>query len=291
MINAPLIHITWSPVFRSILSLMFPSSNHARPDGKTVETETNLLTYKGRLFFLVYFIFALLAGLPLVAYCESIRVGDIEISPEDFSATLASEKRIAKCLSCHGSNAGGDIDFGPDAHYGTPALRGLRESYVKESLIAYRTGTRKHREMSAVSSLLDGETIEFMARIWLEFEVPPMRPDSELAALAETDSLFRTGQSIAREGIPQQGVPACIACHGSRGEGGAAGPRLAGQSVMYIRNQFESFASGTRQTFQSAAMQPVVAALTDEDLEAVAHYYESVSVTAYPGDIWGQSKN
>jgi hypothetical protein len=34
-----------------------------------------------------------------------------------------------------------------------------------------------------------------------------------------------------------------------------------------------------------------VAALTDEDLEAVAHYYESVSVTAYPGDIWGQSKN
>ena len=60
---------------------------------------------------------------------------------------------------------------------------------------------------------------------------------------------------------------------------------------MYIRNQFEAFASGTRRTLQSAAMQPVVAALTDEDLEAVAYYYESVSVTAYPGDIWGQSKN
>jgi hypothetical protein len=38
-------------------------------------------------------------------------VGDIEIHPEDFSAKLGSEKRIAKCLSCHGNHAGGDIDF------------------------------------------------------------------------------------------------------------------------------------------------------------------------------------
>jgi len=53
------------------------------------------------------------------------------------------------------------------------------------------------------------------------------------------------------------------------------GPRLAGQNVMYIKSQFEAFANGTRQTVQSAIMQPVVAGLTDDDIDAVAHYYES----------------
>ena len=109
-----------------------------------------------------------------------------------------------------------------------------------------------------------------------------MRPATELTTLAEKDPLFRKGQTIARQGIPQKGVPACIACHGPLGEGSAAGPRLAGQNVMYIKNQFEAFANGTRQTILSAAMQPVVSGLTDDDIEAVAYYYESVQEALQP---------
>ncbi len=219
---------------------------------------------------------------PLLACSESIVVGDIEISPQDFSANLDAAQRIAKCLSCHGNHAGGDIDFGPDANFGTPALRGMEEQYLKDSLIAYQTGTRTHKEMSAISSLLDEETINFMARTLLAYEVPPMRSASELTTLSEIDPLFHKGQTIALQGIPQQGAPACIACHGPLGEGSAVGPRLAGQNVMYIKNQFEAFASGTRQTVRSAVMQPVVAGLTDDDIEAVAHYYESVPETSQP---------
>ena len=218
----------------------------------------------------------------LIANCESIMVGDIEINPEAFSAKLSPEKRIAKCLLCHGDQAGGDIDFGPDVHFGTPSLRGMQESYIKQSLIAYKTGTRIHKVMSAVSSILNGETIDFMARYLLTYEVPPMKSASELTALAENDPLFRKGQAITRQGIPQKGVPACMACHESLGEGGAAGPRLAGQNVTYIKNQFEAFARGARQTVRSAAMQPVVAGLTDDDIVAVAHYYESVAEAFQP---------
>jgi cytochrome c553 len=46
---------------------------------------------------------------------------------------------------------------------------------------------------------------------------------------------------------------------------------------MYIESQFRAFANGSRQTIQSAVMQPVVAGMTDNDVKAVAHYYESVS--------------
>jgi cytochrome c553 len=235
-----------------------------------------------RISFRARFFFLLLMTVPLVANCESIMVGDIEISPEDFSAKRGSEKRIAKCLLCHGDQAGGDIDFGPDVHFGTPSLRGMKESYIKESLIAYKTSTRIHKEMSAVSSILDQETINFMARTLAMFEVPAMKSANELMALAKKDPLFLKGQTIAQKGIPQQGVPACIACHEALGEGGEVGPRLAGQNMMYVKNQFESFANGARQTVQSAVMQPVVAGLTAADIEAVAYYYESIPEASQP---------
>jgi len=227
--------------------------------------------------FLSRIFFVLLIGFPLVAHSESIMVGDIEIHPQDFSAKLDSEQRIAKCLSCHGQHAGGDIDFGPGVNFGTPALRGMGEQYLKDSLIAYQAGTRTHNEMSVISAMLDAETINFMARTFAAYDAPPMRSESELSALAEQDALFREGQSIALQGISQQGVPACMACHGPLGEGSAVGPRLAGQNVMYIENQFKAFASGSRQRIQSAAMQPVVAGLTADDIKAVAHYYGSIS--------------
>ena len=224
------------------------------------------------------FFFLLSAAFPLITHGENIRVGDIEISPDDFSATLSPEKRVAKCISCHGNQAGGDIDFGPEVHFGTPALRGMREGYLRESLVAYRDGTRQHEEMSAVAAMLDDETIDFMARSFSAYNVPPMRTADELAALAKKDSVFAKGQAIAQQGIPQSGVPACIACHGLIGEGSDIGPRLAGQNVMYMKGQFAAFANGTRQTVQSAIMQPVVAGLTDDDIEAVAHYFDSVQV-------------
>ena len=153
----------------------------------------------------------------------------------------------------------------------------MTKQYIKDSLNAYQTGTRKHKEMSAISAMLDEEAVDFMARSFAAFIAPPMKSTGELAALAEQDALFRQGQTIARQGIAQQGVPACVACHGPLGEGGAAGPRLAGQNLMYIESQFRAFADGSRQTAQSAAMQIVVVGLTDDASKAVAHYYELVA--------------
>lgn len=46
--------------------------------------------------------------------------------------------------------------------------------------------------------------------------------------------------------------------------------------MQYIKRQFEAFADSTRQTKEAAVMLPVVSGLEAEDIEAVAHYYESV---------------
>jgi cytochrome c553 len=112
--------------------------------------------------------------------------------------------------------------------------------------------------------------MDFMARSFAAFEVPPNKPNSELTVLADKDALFRKGRTIAQQGIPQHGVPACLTCHGPLGEGSVVGPRLAGQNVMYIQNQFKAFASGSRKTIQSEAMQSIIAGLTDDDISGEA---------------------
>jgi cytochrome c553 len=88
-----------------------------------------------------------------------------------------------------------------------------------------------------------------------------------------------------------------MACHGPLGEGSDIGPRLDGQNVLYMKSQFTAFANGTRQTVQSAIMQPVVAGLTDDDIEAVAHYFDSVQeqpgtekINTQPGPFEGIGK-
>ena len=220
-----------------------------------------------------------LAGLLLVAPCAlaQITVGDISIDAGDFAPGQAPEARIAKCLGCHGKHLAGDIDFGPEVHFGTPALWGMQEDYLAESLRAYKSGLRSHKEMSVIASMLDEETIEFMAQTFAAYPLPPMRPADELQQLADSDEQFRRGQSIAREGIQEKGVPACMSCHGPQGEGVALlGPRLAGQNSIYVQQQFSFFADGIRRTASAASMRPVVAGLSDEDIRAVAYYYEQL---------------
>lgn len=225
-----------------------------------------------------------LVGLPLSACAEPVMVGDIEISATDFLSQLSPEQRIAKCLACHGDRAGGDIDFGPDVHFGTPALRGLRENYLRDSLLAYKNGSRSHEEMSVVSSLLDEETIEFMAKTISLMEIPAARSAQDIKSLAETDVLFSEGQSIALKGVPGKGIPACMTCHGPQGEGSVIGPRLAGQNVMYIESQFEAFSDGSRKTSQSAAMLPAVSGLAEEEIRVVAYYYSLLTAISVSGN-------
>ena len=211
-------------------------------------------------------------------HSQAVMVGDIRIDPQDFSPHQDRKTRIASCLLCHGEHAGGDIDFGPDVHFGTPALRGMQHNYLKQSLIDYKTGRRMHKEMGVISSMLDEETIDFMARTFAAYPAPRLKTTDELVSLSEKDPRFRKGQTIAQQGVPKKGVPACTTCHGALGEGDAAlGPRLAGQNSIYIQQQFTAYANKIRRTAQAAMMQPVVTGLSGDEIEAVAYYYQQLS--------------
>ena len=89
------------------------------------------------------------------------------------------------------------------------------------------------------------------------------------------------GAAIAQHGAGSA-VPACMSCHGVKGEGNAAAgfPRLAGLPAGYIAAQLHSFAQGTR---PNSLMSPLAKALNDGQITALADYYSHLPlpVAAY----------
>ena len=63
----------------------------------------------------------------------------------------------------------------------------------------------------------------------------------------------------------------CTACHGQNGISlSPAWPTLAGQHEDYLEHALNQYRDGTR---KDPVMAPLVAALTDEDVELLARYY------------------
>ena len=91
------------------------------------------------------------------------------------------------------------------------------------------------------------------------------------ASHASADKL--AGGVLAQKG--SAGIPACLACHGSNGEGQAAAgfPRLAGQHQAYLVKQLQAFANGKR---KNAQMDPIASALSAQQISDVAEYYASL---------------
>ena len=66
----------------------------------------------------------------------------------------------------------------------------------------------------------------------------------------------------------------CVACHGAQGvSANELWPNLAGQKQGYLIKQMKAFRDGDR---KDPMMAPMVAALSDEDIENLAAYYSSL---------------
>jgi len=88
------------------------------------------------------------------------------------------------------------------------------------------------------------------------------------------------GQTIYAQGGANPAAMACATCHGADAMGMAAAgfPRLAGIAAGYSRKQLEDFRSGAR---SNPIMQPIAAALTDEEMNAVAATLEAMPAPTF----------
>jgi cytochrome c553 len=102
---------------------------------------------------------------------------------------------------------------------------------------------------------------------------PPLVPQQVVALGVESEQDVAAGSQLATKGAGS--VTACAGCHGAAGEGNpqAGFPRLAGQGRAYLVHQLESYANGSR---KNAVMQPIAAAMNEEQRRVAAAFYASL---------------
>jgi cytochrome c553 len=98
-------------------------------------------------------------------------------------------------------------------------------------------------------------------------------PHAPFIAYVPLGSIKR-GETLATTGESGKTIQ-CIICHGTDFRGLGNVPGLAGRSPIYIFRQLHDIKSGTRRGNAVALMQPVVAALTQDDMIALAAFMAS----------------
>lgn len=90
-----------------------------------------------------------------------------------------------------------------------------------------------------------------------------------LGLFARAAFALSRGETVLQMGGANTQAPACIGCHGVdlKGTLDNGYPRLAGLPAKYIVKQLHDFRSGER---ANAIMQPIAAALTEDEIAAVA---------------------
>ncbi|MET0343948.1 MAG: c-type cytochrome [Polyangiales bacterium] len=169
----------------------------------------------------------------------------------------------ARCARCHGARGEGR---GSAAF---PKLAGQRSEYQIAALEAYARGARHSGIMQPIAAGLDVREMRALSAYYAR--LPVSASESEPARRER-------GRSIARDGIPAKGVPACAPCHGPLPGGrNAAYPRLAGQYADYLAQQLTLFRDDRRGGSPYAPlMRHVAARLDPEAMRDVAAYYAAL---------------
>lgn len=170
------------------------------------------------------------------------------------------------CGACHGKN-------GAKAILAYPNLAGNDKTYLLNQINDIgegrrigsndETGNPRTAGMKAVVHLANGEEIGQIAE-WLSTQ-PSAKPAVLDPAPAPAD--LEKGKTLYQ----QKG---CVACHGEGGKKPIMPgyPYLAGQKKDYLAVQIKDVKSGARANGLSAAMKPVSAMVSDEEIESIAAY-------------------
>jgi len=169
--------------------------------------------------------------------------------------------KVTYCKDCHGMSAQGFRGY-----YAIPRLAGQQPQYLKNQLRAFVERNRPNPIMSNVAHVLEPAMIEAITSYFQRLDPKPLGGGPK--------KLVAEGRQIFQNGIPQDNVAACAACHGPRATGHGEIPRLAGQVYWYVVKELTDWPKerGQKRPDTSIIMKPVAHSLTHSEIEAVAAY-------------------
>ena len=177
------------------------------------------------------------------------------------------QAKIRYCEDCHGISAQGYRGY-----YAIPRLAGQQPQYLKNQLRAFVNRSRPNPIMSNVAHVLRPDMIDAIANYFHRLNPRPIG--------GEPRRLVAAGRSIFENGVPQDNIAACAACHGPDATGHGEIPRLAGQLYPYVVKALSKFPKERGQNpaihGPSFIMLPVAHSLNRSQIKAVAAYVSSL---------------
>jgi cytochrome c553 len=170
------------------------------------------------------------------------------------------------CSQCHAFNGVSD------ASGAFPRLARQSAYYLAKQLRDFASGVRTSALMTPIAKALSltPDSIADIAAYYASQNAPflPLKPGDP--------ALIAPGQALAKIGSEKQQIQACDNCHGPVGAGEPpAIPYLAGQYAHYIQFTLQMWRQGFRKS-SADSMEVVAKQLSDQDIAAVAAYYQQV---------------
>lgn len=175
----------------------------------------------------------------------------------------AGQGKVIVCGACHSPD-------GNSAVPSFPKLAGQGERYLLKQLYDIKTGARPIVEMTGLLDNMSDQDLKDISAYYASQKMTVGAADPKLAA---------RGAELFRGGKLEEGMPACLGCHGPNGAGLAAAgyPKLGGQHAAYIAKQLTDFREGNRTNDgDSMIMRSIAAKLSNKDMEAVASYIQGL---------------
>jgi cytochrome c553 len=159
-------------------------------------------------------------------------------------ATAILGAKLLVCNTCHGAD-------GMPRQASTPVIWGQQEAYLLKQMHDFQGGDRNSEVMSWMATALTPEEVGLAA-----------------AYFAKKNWPARVARAAAAS--PPAAVAVCQVCHQQNFAGGAAAPRLAGQSYEYLIDAMRRYAEGERKN--NTDMMRIMQAISPADREAMARY-------------------
>src|ERR1700757_1815980 len=172
--------------------------------------------------------------------------------PLAHAADVAAGKEKAElCIGCHG-------DVGISQMENVPSLAGQPDQFIQWQLVFFRSGTRKNEQMQPVVEQIDNEDIRNLGAYFAAL-TPPKAPQDDNPDLSKKGAQAAVGRR-------------CASCHTDTFAGTKAAARVADQREEYLVKALHAYKSSKRVGGGQAVMADVAFPLSDEEIEALAHY-------------------
>jgi cytochrome c553 len=177
-------------------------------------------------------------------------------SPGHAADIAAGKEKAEICAGCHGDN-------GISQTENIPSLAGQLDQFIQWQLVFFRAGTRKNEQMQPIVEQLNNDDIRNLGAYFAQLAPPKAsKPDDN--------------PDLSKKGAQAAAGRRCASCHTDSFAGTKAVARIAGQREEYLVKALRDYKSGVRAGGAMAAMADIAYPLSEEEIEALAHYLASL---------------